>query len=71
MEYKINWSNGNTTTCETLDKAYEMIYRCYPEAIIGHENDLMDGGNQTYAWEYGDEVNNDGARAIAVIKEVK
>jgi|LakMenEpi03Aug12_release.lakeMendotaPanAssembly.Ray.scaffolds.fasta_scaffold3270924_2 hypothetical protein len=66
--YKIAYANGQTDTANTYKAAIAAIRAEHPDAAIGHEHDLNDGGDRTLAWADGVEADSDdGENAIAVI----
>lgn len=68
MSYTISWNGGRKTTHETYEAAQDAILDAYPEAEIGHDGDLLGGGDRTLAWRNEEESTDDaGARAIAAI----
>ena len=50
MKFTVKFISGAIQTSETLDDAKSSVYRLYPEAEIGHDGDLSDGGNRTLCW---------------------
>lgn len=72
MTYTIKYSNGRTDTADTYDAAIEAVRAEYPDAEIGHDGDLENGGDRTLCWETEDEAaDDDGASAIASIYEAR
>lgn len=70
MSYAIHTSNGRTLTgYETYEAAVEACEAEWPEAEIGHDGDLSDGGDRTLVWASAeDAADDDGARAVASIR---
>ena len=68
--YRINYSNGQRAAdCETYDEAVSRIVAEYPDAEIGHDGDLSDGGDQTLCWaDEASSEGDDGANAVASIR---
>jgi len=67
--FTITYADGNTEHCQNYRAALEAILSQYPEAEIGHDGDIPDGGDRTLCWE--DEaasLDDDGAHAIANIR---
>lgn len=70
MSYQVSWNGGRKTTHETYADARAAIEAEYPEAEIGHDGDLLSGGDRTLAWRTEEEsVDDPGARAVAEIRE--
>ena len=68
MEFTVKFTNGAIETFETLEAAKARIYHLYPEAEIGHDGDLEDGGDRTLCWSNEqDSVNDAGQKAVADI----
>ncbi len=66
--YTVKWSNGAERRYETYEQAQAAVIDSYPEAEIGHDGDIADGGYRTLCWRTEDEsVDDDGARAICSI----
>lgn len=66
--YTVYVGCGNTIDFGSLKAAKAWIRRTWPDAVIGHDGDLSDGGDRTLCWRDDDEaVNDDGANAIACI----
>jgi len=68
--YTISYSDGRTDHgYESEEVAREAVRTRYPEAEIGHDGDLADGGDRTLCWATEeDSVDDDGARAVASIR---
>ena len=70
--YIINHRNGNTDMTSTFKAACERIKDQYPNARIGHDGDLSDGGDRTLVWAtFGDGTDDDGSNAVASIQYVE
>jgi len=67
--YEIKWSNGQSETgIESYEAAKDAVTARHPDAEIGHDGDLSDGGERTLCWATEeDSVDDDGARAVASI----
>lgn len=72
MRYEIQWLDGSTDEYDTYDQATAAVAARFPDAEIGHDGDLSDGGDRTLCW--ADEeasIDDDGQTAIAVIRRVE
>jgi hypothetical protein len=70
--YEITYTDGRTDTAETYEAAVAIIEAEYEEAEIGHDGDLSDGGDRTLCWaDEASSVNDDGANAVASIREAR
>lgn len=68
MGFTVKFVSGAIKSFETLDDAAKDVYSLYPEAQIGHDGDLNDGGDRTLCWKTNlDSVDDDGQNAVAVI----
>ena len=47
---RIDWSNSQTETHESYEAAVEAIEAEHPNAEIGHDGDLLGGGDRTLVW---------------------
>lgn len=66
--YEINYTDGRTAECETIDEAIATLEVEYPDLAYGHAGDLYEGGERTLCWECeADSLNDDGAHAVAAI----
>ena len=66
--YTVYVGAGNTIDFASIKAAKAFIRKAWPEAVIGHDGDLSDGGDRTLAWADGVEADSDdGENAIAVI----
>jgi hypothetical protein len=67
--YTINYTDGRKSECEDYDAALSAIASEYPDAEIGHDGDLTDGGDRTLCWanESGS-INDARANAVASIE---
>jgi hypothetical protein len=69
MSYEVQWSVGRCDQYDSYDEAAEAILTEYPDAVIGHDGDLTDGGYRTLAWaDEASSLNDDGAHAVASIR---
>lgn len=67
---EVSYTNGRSESYESYDAAVEALTTEYPDAEIGHDGDLSDGGDRTLVWESEeDSVNDDGAKAVASIRK--
>lgn len=68
--YTISYTDGRSDTAESYEAAKAIIEAEYPDAEIGHDGDLSDGGDRTLCWaDEASSVNDDGARAVASIRK--
>ena len=68
MPYSIKFSHGTTERAETYEEALDIVQQVFPDAYIGHDGDLSDGGDRTLCWrDEESSEDDDGARAIASI----
>lgn len=67
--YEIRYSNGNVKRgLETEADAIRAVLAEYPDAVCGHDGDLVDGGDRTLCWKsLADSVNDDARRAVCSI----
>ena len=66
--YTVYVGGGNTIDFRSIKEAKAWIRRTWPDAVIGHDGDLDDGGDRTFCWRDDDSaVNDDGANAVATI----
>jgi hypothetical protein len=66
--YTVYVGAGNTIDFRSIEAAKAFIRKAWPEAVIGHDGDLDDGGTRTLCWpDDAAAVNDDGANAIATI----
>ena len=66
--YTVYVGGGNTIAFRSMRDAKAFIRKTWPSAVIGHDNDLSDGGDRTFCWpDDAAAVNDDGANAIATI----
>ena len=69
--YTVYVGGGNTIDFRTIRAAKAFVRKTWPEAVIGHDGDLDDGGDRTFCWaDDAVAVNDDGANAIASITRV-
>jgi hypothetical protein len=67
--YTVYVGGGNTIDFSSIKAAKAFIRKAWPEAVIGHDGDLSDGGDRTFCWpDDAAAVNDDGANAIATIR---
>lgn len=65
MTYRITYSDGRKATTETLDEAMEILTKEYPSLYTD------DSGDRTLCWESEEKSeNDDGAKAVAEIREI-
>lgn len=71
--FEIDFENGDTKVCvDTLADAEAYILRRWPDAEIGHDGDLSEGGDRTLFWECEeDSVNDAGYKALGSIRKGK
>lgn len=66
--YSIKWCNGLEFRYETYEAAVQAVLESYPEAEIGHDGDITDGGRRTLCWETAeDSTDDDGQLAVCSI----
>ena len=66
--YTVYVGGGNTIDFRSIKAATAFIRRTWPEAVVGHDGDLSDGGDRTWCWaDDASAVNDDGGNAIATI----
>ncbi len=66
--YTVYVGGGNTIDFRSIEAAKAFIRKTWPEAVIGHDGDLSDGGDRTFCWrDDASAVNDDGANAVATI----
>lgn len=64
------WIDGRTETHDTYEDATDAILAAYPDAKIGHDGDLTEGGDRTLCWACEeDSIDDGGAKAVAVIRD--
>ena len=72
--FRIEYRNSQASIpCATYDEAVERVRQAWPEAVIGHDADLTDGGDLTMCWSCEEEQSkddDDGVRACATITAV-
>lgn len=71
MTYHITYTSGvwPDNTVATYDDAICLLADRWPELKYGHDGDLTSGGDRTLVWATeSDSVDDDGARAVAVIR---
>lgn len=68
--YAIHYSNGRVDGgYETLEDAADILRQEYPDAEMGHDGDLGEGGDRTLVWACeADSIDDDGAFAVASIR---
>ena len=67
--YEISYTDGRTVETDSYEAAVATIEAEYPDAAIGHDGDLSDGGDRTLCWaDEASSVNDDGAHAVASIR---
>lgn len=72
MPYLVEHSNGERMMCDTYSTAMEHLAERYGLPTIGHDGDINDGGDCTWVWRTeSDAKNDDGAKAIAVIRRTE
>lgn len=70
--YQIDWTDGRTESHDTYEAACDAVTAEYPDAEIGHDGDLTDGGDRTLCWaDEASSANDDGARAVASIRRAE
>lgn len=70
--YAIEWSDGSRDEYDTYDQATTAVTARYPDAEIGHDGDLSEGGDRTLCWaSEAESMNDDGQNAVAEIVPVK
>ena len=66
--YTVYVGGGNTIDFRSMKDAKAFIRKEWPEAVIGHDGDLDDGGDRTFCWaDDASAVNDDGGNAVASI----
>lgn len=68
--YAVKHSHGRLTEyVDTYDEACDLVRRVYgPEAEIGHDGDITEGGESTLCWRSEEDAeDDDGARSCAKI----
>lgn len=71
-EFTVRWSNGNERRYGTYEAAVAGVLDSYPDAEIGHDGDISDGGDLTLVWATeADSEDDDGANAIASIRRLR
>ena len=66
--YTVYVGGGNTIDFPSIKAAKAWVRKTWPEAVIGHDGDLDDGGDRTLCWPDDEAaVNDDGANAISTI----
>lgn len=65
----VAWSDGSPPDrYDTYTAAVAALRDRYDDAEIGHDGDLLEGGDRTLVWASEDDsVDDEGARAIASI----
>ena len=72
MQVQISYTDGRTADYDSYDDAVAAIEAAYPDAEIGHDGDLTDGGDRTLCWACeSDSQNDDGAKAVASIRSAE
>lgn len=65
-------SGGMTRYYDSYDIAVSMLQEEYPDCVIGHDGDILDGGYQTLVWENeSDSIDDSGLHSLAMITEVE
>ncbi len=65
---RVEWEGRGKVFYSDEEEAREAILAEYPDAEIGHDGDLSEGGDRTLAWaNEADSINDDGKNAIASI----
>lgn len=77
--YKIDYSNGDSVECETLDECHEILSGRYPDVVycdngesvsLPYEREIENAGRiLAWATEY-DSENDDGQNAVAEILSI-
>lgn len=71
MVFEISYGAGEVETCSSYREAVEWCEDRWPDAEIGHDGDLTDGGERTLVWaSVDDSIDDDGANAVARISPV-
>lgn len=67
--FRVKYSNGaERGPFASLQRAKDNVTESYPDAEIGHDGDIADGGDRTLCWASEDDsVDDDGAKAVASI----
>ena len=65
--YSVKWSNGTERRYETYEAAKGAVLESYPEAEIGHDGDISEGGARTLCWATDSSVDDDGKNAVCSI----
>lgn len=67
--YRIDWADGaQSGILETYEQACAAVLASYPEAEIGHDGDLAEGGDRTLCWSDAESsIDDDGRLAICSI----
>jgi hypothetical protein len=73
MSYTIEFANGETTeSYDEYDAAVAAVEARYPDAEIGHDGDLSEGGDRTLCWRTeADSVDDDGKRSVCAIYKME
>lgn len=66
-KYRISYADGSPSdSTATYEEAHNIIRAAYPDAAFAHD------GNRTLYWpSEADSIDDDGARAVASITEVR
>ncbi len=66
----VRWSNGHEESADNYEEAKDLVRAQRPDAAIGHDGDLTEGGERTLCWANAEDAeDDDGARAVASIYE--
>lgn len=73
MRYEIVWRDGSAPTYhDTYGAACDAVLARFPDAVVGHDGDLSEGGDRTLCWsDEADAQNDDGQRTCAAIYPVR
>lgn len=65
----IHYADGRLVEVDSYEDAVAAIESEFADAEIGHDGDLLNGGDRTLCWADTDSsVNDDGAHAVASIQ---
>lgn len=68
MVFAVTHSHGLTEKFSTYEEAIAAIDSIYSDVVVGHPNDITEGGPRTLCWTSQDDAdNNDGSRACCVV----
>lgn len=62
--YRITYADGDTDSAYTYDSAIVRVLRLFPNALVGHEGDLEEGGDRTMCWVAADPPTDSNACCV-------